>query len=725
MGKLTLKPTAAAATAAAIALLCCFLAITEGKKLKTFQQEYGPFNQTHYQIFEVERPATITNDALQVTPDSASADFNMYNNSGRVFLKKRFKLPLNETAGEGLAFVIAPDLRLPANSSGEFLGLTNSSTNGDPANKVVAVELDTYQQDFDPDGNHVGIDVYSVRSVKTAPLTPHNITLAPIGAKFFNVWVDYDGVNKIMEVYIAEQREKTGATPLKPTSPILSAADLDLRDHVNQYSYFGFAASTGSTYQLNCVLRWNLTVHHFREENRQWLTIVLGAGVPVLVVLLMGAAVVGYYWHRRRMARSNPNLIGALKSLPGTPREFQFRDLKKATSSFDEKNKLGQGGFGVVYRGVLAKENMEIAVKWFSRESIKGQDDFLAELTIINRLRHKHLVKLLGWCHKNGKLLLVYEYMPNGSLDMHLFAGPNVAPLEWSLRYKIISGVASALHYLHNEYDQRVVHRDLKASNIMLDSNFNARLGDFGLARALDNEKTSYAEAEGVLGTMGYIAPECFHTGKATRQSDVYAFGAVLLEVVCGQRPGTKISGFQLLVDWVWLLHRDGRLLEAVDRRLGDDYVAEEAERLLMLGLACSHPDASERPKAQAIVQMISGTVPVLAVPPVQAVVCLAVGRAVDLDSGLVNGRRRRLRLRIWGQGGVPSISAGRVILSKVVIWCSLFLVKSYYQCAFFFSIFFWFFFCCSYCFELQIVGVIFVFIGEGVSRFPVLVVMV
>ncbi|KAL0432011.1 UNVERIFIED_CONTAM: L-type lectin-domain containing receptor kinase IX.1 [Sesamum radiatum] len=124
---------------------------------------------------------------------------------------------------------------------------------------------------------------------------------------------------------------------------------------------------------------------------------------------------------------------------------------------------------------------MEIAVKWFSRESIKGQRDFLAELTIINRLRHKHLVKLLGWCHKNGKLLLVYEYMPNGSLDQHLFVGPNKEALEWNLRHKIVSGVASALHYLHNEYDQRVVHRDLKASNIMLDSEFNARLGILAL----------------------------------------------------------------------------------------------------------------------------------------------------------------------------------------------------------------------------------------------------
>ncbi|KAK4430394.1 putative L-type lectin-domain containing receptor kinase S.5 [Sesamum alatum] len=678
MGKMTAKPI----SAAAVVLLCCFLVIAEGEKLKTFRQEYGPFNQTHYQYFEVEKPATISNDALQVTPDSASANFILTNLSGRVLLKQSFKLwaddigsnssrprvasfntsflinvfrPKNETPGEGLAFVIAPDLDLPANSSGQFLGLTNSSIDGRPANKLVAVELDTCKQEFDPDDNHVGININSVRSIMTEPLAPHNITIAPIGARFYNVWVDYDGDNMVMQVYIAEQAEKEGPTPPKPRSPILSAWDLNLRDHVNQYSYFGFSASTGNTTQLNCVLRWNLTVNYFTGGEDKWLKVVLGAGVPVLVLLLIGAIGFVYYCHRRRVALSNPNLVGALKSLPGTPREFEFRALKKATNRFDERHKLGQGGFGVVYRGVLVKENMEIAVKWFSRESIKGQDDFLAELTIINRLRHKHLVKLLGWCYKYGKLLLVYEYMPNGSLDQHLFAGPNVAPLSWELRYKIIAGVASALHYLHNEYDQRVVHRDLKASNIMLDSNFNARLGDFGLARVLDNEKTSYAEAEGVLGTMGYIAPECFHTGKATQQSDVYAFGAVILEVVCGQRPGAKIAGFQFLVDWVWLLHRDGRLHEAVDQRLGDDYVPEEAQRLLLLGLACSHPTASERPKTQAIVQIISGTVPVPIVPPFKpAFVWPASGPIdLDLDSGSV-GTASSVTTSHFGSGWTP-----------------------------------------------------------------------
>lgn len=227
-----------------------------------------------------------------------------------------------------------------------------------------------------------------------------------------------------------------------------------------------------------------------------------------------------------------------------------------------------------------------------------------------------YLYHVTGWCNKKGKLLLVYEYMPNSSLDRHLFIGPNREHLAWNLRRKIITGVASALHYLHNEYDQKVIHRDLKASNIMLDYDFNARLGDFGLAKVLDNEKTSYAEAAGVQGTMGYIAPECLLTGKATRQSDIYAFGAVLLEVVCGQRPGTRIAGFQFLVDRVWMLHRDNKLVEAVDERLGNEYVKEEAEMLLLLGLACSHTNGSERPNIQDILQVLSGTMPAPDVPP-------------------------------------------------------------------------------------------------------------
>ncbi|TYJ25972.1 hypothetical protein E1A91_A07G086200v1 [Gossypium mustelinum] len=600
--------------------------------LRTISYQFGPFDSSYYNTFAVMKPATISNDALQVTPDSIG-NYSLNHRSGRIFFNRTFKLwdgdikvasfntsflinvfrVKNSVPGEGVAFLIAPDTAIPPNSSGEYLGLTNSSSDGLPSNHLVAIELDTLKQDFDPDDNHIGLNINSIRSNKTVSLSKFNIQIAPNGTKFYVVWIEY--YNKSLQVYMAEQAQPSSPTPSKPVVPVLNT-DIDLSTFVKQYSYFGFSGSTGDHVQLNCVLKWNLTVEILPGQNkRNWFKIGLAIGVPLLLIFLLGIAGLSYYSYKKWKARSDPNILGALKSLPGTPREFKFRDLKRATNNFDDKHKLGQGGFGVVFKGLLQKENLEIAVKKFSRD-IKGKDDFLAELTIINRLRHKHLVPLLGWCHKNGMLLLVYDYMPNGSLDAHIFCGPEKTTLNWNLRYKIISGVASALHYLHNEYDQKVVHRDLKASNIMLDSNFNARLGDFGLARAIENEKTSYAELEGVPGTMGYIAPECFHTAKATRESDVYGFGAVLLEVVCGQRPWTKIGEFQLLVDWVWWLHRERRILEAVDERLGNDYIVEEAERLLLLGLACSHPNASERPKTQVILQILSGSMAVPHVPP-------------------------------------------------------------------------------------------------------------
>ncbi|CAN1235390.1 Probable L-type lectin-domain containing receptor kinase S.5 [Linum perenne] len=623
------------------------------QQLITENRRFGsPFTRNDYSTLAVVDPATISNGALQVTPDSAG-NFTLSNRSGRIlfnntyklwddddaaasggggghrtasfntsFLINIFRLTNSSLPGEGLAFLIAPDLTLPAGSSGQYLGLTNRESDGNSSNQILAVELDTYAQGFDPDANHLGLDVHSVRSVKTASLSEHGIQLAPAVTTFYVVWIQYDGRRKTLQVYMAENGTA------KPNRAILEAEDLDLKGIVNQYSYFGFAASTGNNTQLNCVLSWNLTVELLDPEaagaagggsGGSGVKIGVGVGVAVLVLLLIGVAAAAWWWKRKKAAEANPKLTGALKSLPGMPREFEFKDLKKATSNFDERLKLGQGGFGMVYKGVLPEENVPVAVKKFTRENLKGQDEFLSELTIINRLRHKHLVRLLGWCHKNGILLLVYDYMPNGSLDKHLFnhgEDEKNPTLQWKLRYKIVTGVASALHYLHNEYDQKVVHRDLKASNIMLDAGFNARLGDFGLARAIDNEKTSYAELEGVPGTMGYIAPECFHTGKATCESDVYGFGAVVLEVVCGQRPWTKIGGFNALVDWVWWLHREGRVLEAVDKRLGNDFVEEEAKRLLLLGLACSHPIATQRPNMQMIYQIVSGSMEVPRVPP-------------------------------------------------------------------------------------------------------------
>lgn len=422
-----------------IVLLWVALAkVSQAQTLQTFHREFGPFDGSYYAIFAVIPPATISNEALQVTPDSVG-NYSLVNRSGRVMFNQSFKLwedDLSMTStstsagakvasfnssflinifrvnsssvkGEGLAFLIAPDLDLPPGSDGQYLGLTNSTTDGNSTNRIIAIELDTFKQDFDPDDNHVGLDINGVRSNKTVSLSDWGIQLGPVDTKFYMVWVQYNGGNKVLDVFIAEQGQDQEGKPLaftaaRPTKPVLTA-DLDIEGIVNKESYFGFAASTGSAIQLNCVLKWNLTVELLpgdqanQGNNGRGLKIALGVGVPAFVLLLIGVACSAYYLHKKwAAAASGPNILGTLKSLPGTPREFSFKDLKKATNNFDDKHKLGQGGFGVVYRGVLPKENLEVAVKKFSRDNLKGKDDFLAELTIINRLRHKHLVRLLG-----------------------------------------------------------------------------------------------------------------------------------------------------------------------------------------------------------------------------------------------------------------------------------------------------------------------------------------
>ncbi|KAK8963636.1 putative L-type lectin-domain containing receptor kinase S.5 [Platanthera guangdongensis] len=645
-------PAAAAATKLLLLLLFAHetLASSPPSDYLSFSfPSFGPDNRGNFTF-----PTTDSRDsqgALQITPDTANDDSFFLNKSGRVLLSRRFRLwkdpssgnrkrtaSFNTTffinifkpngsliPGEGLSFLISPDDGAPPpGSSGGYLGLTNSTIDGHSSNQIVAVEFDTVKQSYDPDDNHVGLNINSIVSNKTASLSLFGIQLLPPNPANYTVWIDYDGGAGQFIVHMALQGKP------KPLTPVLEAR-LNLSDYVNQDSYFGFAASTGAAdYQLNCVLAWNLTVENLDEKGggNLWKILVgIAAGV-VVIALAVGLLL---FWHskerrkkmKRRMAALDPSVLtGTLKSLPGMPKEFEYKDLRRATNGFEEKMKLGQGGFGIVYKGVFADDGTQVAVKKFSREdNMNSQDDFLKELTVINRLRHKHLVSLLGWCHENGVLLLVYDYMPNGSLDQHLYrTGSAVRPLlPWNRRVQVAADVASALHYLHHEYNECVVHRDLKSSNVMLDAAFRGRLGDFGLARVIDIDKTSYAELEaaGVPGTLGYIAPECFHTARATRESDVFAFGALLLELVCGRRPRcSTLPGFNFLVDWVWMLHREGTITEAVDEKLGGDYAADEAFRLLMLGLACSHPVPGERPKAAGIIQILLGTLPPPVVPP-------------------------------------------------------------------------------------------------------------
>ncbi|CAN1142574.1 L-type lectin-domain containing receptor kinase IV.2 [Linum perenne] len=291
------------------------------------------------------------------------------------------------------------------------------------------------------------------------------------------------------------------------------------------------------------------------------------------------------------------------------PHRFKFKDLYVATKGFRAKEELGRGGFGIVFKGVLPKTKNEIAVKRVSHDSRQGMREFVAEIVSIGKLRHRNLVSLLGYCRRKGELLLVYDFMPNSSLDKYLYDQPRLV-LKWCLRFKVIKGVASGLFYLHEEWEQVVIHRDVKASNVMVDGEWNGRLGDFGLARLYDHG--SDPRTTHVAGTPGYLAPEHARTGKATTSSDAYAFGAFLLEVACGRRPidPEKPAGQVILVDWVFSCWVRGDILEAMDTNLGEEFVAEEVELVLKLGLLCSHSDPEARPSMRQVHQMLGGELP-------------------------------------------------------------------------------------------------------------------
>ena len=225
----------------------------------------------------------------------------------------------------------------------------------------------------------------------------------------------------------------------------------------------------------------------------------------------------------------------------------------------------------------------------------------------MGRLRHRNLVQLLGYCRRKGELLLVYDYMPNGSLDKHLHDRSKCSTLDWPQRLHIIRGVASGLSYLHEDWEQIVIHRDVKASNVLLDDQMNGRLGDFGLARLYDHG--SDARTTHVVGTMGYLAPELGHTGKATPATDVLAFGAFLLEVTCGRRPieQDEHGNHTMLVDWVSERWRRGSIIDAADTMTPDGFNPDEVSLVLKLGMLCSHQLPNARPTMRQVMQYLDG----------------------------------------------------------------------------------------------------------------------
>ncbi|CAN4109282.1 unnamed protein product [Withania somnifera] len=576
----------------------------------------------------------IAYDALQVTRDARGTPIT--NLSGRIWYSQPLRLwdqkknitasfnstfvinikPESDPWGEGLAFILTkesgPD-SIPDNSYGQWLGIVNASTNGSSSSNIFAVEFDTRKSYLDDlDDNHVGIDINSINSVNQVPLIDRGVNLSR--AIDVIASVQYDGESKILKVYTFMSHQRGG----NEKNPIISMP-LDLSSSLPEDVFVGFSASTGIYNQLNCIKAWNFTSTDIGKNNEVsllWLWIM----IPVIsvLVLVLGGIFVYFTWRRKKkrmqVLDQYENIEIQIQNSATAPQRFQLKDLKRATGNFDPKNILGRGGCGVVLKGLLA-DHREVAVKRFFKDSSQGAKDLIAEVTTIGNLHHKNLVKLIGWCYESNELLVVYEFMPNGSLDKLISCEENGEireglSLNWEIRYGIISGIAQALDYLHNGCQKRVLHRDIKASNIMLDSELNARLGDFGLARTIQvNGKTHHSTKE-IAGTIGYMAPESFHIGRATVETDVFAFGVLILEVACGRNPGKLYEGNNYsnrVIEYVWDLYKTGRIIDAIDVRLNGEFDEEQAECVLILGLACCHPNPFERPSMKTALQILTG----------------------------------------------------------------------------------------------------------------------
>ncbi|XP_052174035.1 L-type lectin-domain containing receptor kinase VIII.1-like [Diospyros lotus] len=558
--------------------------------------------------------------------------------------------------GGGLAFVISPD-DTGVGDSGGYLGLMDPKSG---PNGVVAVEFDTLMDvEFkDINGNHVGLDLNSMVSTQVADLDTAGVDLK--SGDLVNSWIEYSGSTRRLNISVSYSN-------LKPKNPILSIT-LDLDQYVSEFMFVGFSGSTQGSTEIHSIDWWsfsssfepnsksessapfsqpppptanlmnptdnsvnpppppsdsNTTISHTSEKDSKCRNQLCkeGPGAVVGVVTagafflaLFAVVLIWVYSKKFKHVKKSDSLASEIIKMP---KEFSYRDLKLATKCFNSARVIGNGAFGTVYKGILQETGDIVAVKRCSHTG-QGRAEFLSELSIIGNLRHRNLVRLQGWCHEKGEILLVYDFMPNGSLDKALFESR--MPLPWSHRRKILAGVASALAYLHQECENQVIHRDVKTSNIMLDEGFNAKLGDFGLARQIEHDKSP--DATVAAGTMGYLAPEYLLTGRATEKTDVFSFGAVVLEVASGRRPIEKqASGVGKvgvgtnLVEWVWSLHREERLLAAADPKLGGEFDEAEMMKVLLVGLACSHPDQLARPAMRAVVQMLVGDSEVPMVP--------------------------------------------------------------------------------------------------------------
>ncbi|KFK27561.1 hypothetical protein AALP_AA8G399900 [Arabis alpina] len=491
-----------------------------------------------------------------------------------------------ETSGHGMAFVVSDSLDFKGAEPTRFFGIFNS--NGSMSTRVLAIELDiSLAPELDDiSDNHVGIDVNSAVSLKSENASYYSdkegkkIDMKLLSGDPIQVWVDYEG--KTLNVTIAPLKNK------KPSRPLVSSTTINLTGILQSRRMFvGFSGATGSIKSYQYVLGWSFskTMASLQSidfsklpkvpqtgSKKKSMSLVLDALLGLIAFLVLGLLIAAYLYRRNMYSEVREEWEKEFG-----PLRYSYKSLYKATKGFSRNEFLGRGGFGEVFKGTLprSREMREVAVKRVSHDGEQGMKQFVAEIVSMRSLKHRSLVPLLG------------------------------SPLPWWRRLAILQDIASALSYLHTEADQVVIHRDIKASNVMLDAEFNGRLGDFGMSKLYDRGSDPTTTA--AVGTLGYMAPELTTMGASTA-TDVYAFGVFLLEVVCGRRPiePSLSAAKRYLVKWVCDCWKRSSLIDAKDPRL-TEFSSQEVEKVLKLGLLCANLTSDGRPTMEQVVQYLNG----------------------------------------------------------------------------------------------------------------------
>ncbi|CAN1123706.1 Probable L-type lectin-domain containing receptor kinase VII.2 [Linum perenne] len=514
-------------------------------------------------------PTTITNSSSLLRPFHTSFIFS-------IVPPARPLLP-----GHGFAFLFSPVAGIRGATSSQHMGLFNLTNDGNPSNRVFAVEFDVFR-------NQRGAGELRLNSGEN-----------------YQVWIDYVGSR--INVSMAKAGE------VRPSRALISEF-LNLSGVLSGEMFVGFAGATGQLVESHHILGWS-----FSNDNASIGDALNTVNLPSLV-----RSVEESFVRSKRFVAGI--VVGGLSFVIGVivfvilfrrkeegmedwemeywPHRIDYRVIHEATGGFEEENVIGYGGNGKVYRGRL-DGGMEVAVKRISLQNQHGTREFLAEVSSLGRLKHRNLVSIKGWCKKEkGSLILVYEYMENGSLDRKIFHDDD-SVLNWEDRMRILTDAARGILYLHEGWEVTVLHRDIKASNVLLDKEMNARLGDFGLAKMHQHGVATSTTMTQVVGTVGYMAPEMVTTGRASTQTDVFSFGVLMLEVICGRRPVEQ--GKPSLVDMVRKVMDKGDVISVVDSRVKarGGFEDEEVERMVRLALLCTYGDPKVRPTMRQVVKAL------------------------------------------------------------------------------------------------------------------------